>query len=272
MKKFKITIAIAACMLMLLPSAAAHAANYTIVKNDSIYKIGQLFKVPMSTIIQTNSLTTDLIYPGQVLQVPALEYTIKSGDTLIKIANRYHIALADLRQANHISNSLIKTGNILIIPGVMPESQTASSAGTTSKGQAGTSAQSTGTAKAVISYTNNELDLMARLIEAEASGESYQAKVAVGAVVINRVQSKEWAPTITEVIYQKYDKYYQFTPVQNGMINKPASDASIKAAKAALNGEDPSNGAIYFYDGSTTNQWMLSKTVTAHIDSLTFAK
>lgn len=259
MKRLKITIiSIAASVLLFLPAATAYAADYTVVTNDSLFKIGQLFKTPVDTIMQNNSLTSAMIYPGQVLDVPAYIYTVKSGDNLTKIANHYGITLTAMRKANNISGSLIKIGQKLIIPGVKPSGETAV------KPTSGT-----GT---VIPYTKSEVDLLARLIEAEASGESYQAKVAVGAVVINRVQSGEWAPTITDVIYQKYDNYYQFTPVQNGMINKPASDDSIKAVWADLYGSDPSNGAIFYYDGSTTNQWIRSKTVTAHIDDMTFVK
>jgi len=257
MKQLKFTIIIALCILLLLPAVNAYAANYTVATNDSLFKIGQLFKVPVDTLRQDNSLKSDTIYPGQVLYVSALEYTVKSGDTLTKIANHYNVTLTALKKANNKTGSLIKIGQKLIIPGVGTQS---------------TATQNTAGTGTVISYTKSEVDLLARLIEAEASGESYTAKVGVGAVVINRVQSKEWAPTITDVIYQKYGEYYQFTPVANGMINKPATDDSIKAAWAALYGSDPSKGAIYYYDGSTTNQWIMSKTTTAHIDNLTFVK
>jgi spore germination cell wall hydrolase CwlJ-like protein len=232
-----------------------------------------------------------VIYPGQVLYIPAYIYTVKSGDTLTRIANRYGITLTALRTANHISGSLIKIGRKLIIPGydatgkkiitsTGSNSGTGTAAGSSSTSGTSTTAGGSGTSGTtatsgtgtVIPYKSSEVDLLARLIEAEASGESYQAKVAVGGVVVNRIQSNEWAPTITDVIYQKYNSYYQFTPVQNGMINKPASSDSIKAAWAALYGSDPSNGAIFYYDNTTTNQWILSKTVTAHIDNMTFVK
>lgn len=278
MKQLKFSIVIAICALLLFPATNAFAADYKVVTNDSLFKIGQLFSTPVSTIKQDNKLSSDVIYPGQVIKVPAYIYTVKSGDTLTKIANRYGVTLTALRKANGISGSLIKIGQKLSIPGVKPTSGTSTSTSGTnsSTGKTGTSAGGTSTstngAGTVIPYKSSEVDLLARLIEAEASGESYQAKVAVGGVVVNRVQSNDWAPTITDVIYQKYDSYYQFTPVQNGMINKAASDDSIKAAWAALYGSDPSNGAIYYYDGSTTNQWIKSKTVTAHIDDLTFVK
>lgn len=125
-------------------------------------------------------------------------------------------------------------------------------------------------AKAESGYEYN-LDLLARLITAEAQGEPYEAKVAVGAVVMNRVESGQWAGTIKEVIYQNINGYYQFTPVQNGWINKPAEPESIKAAKAAMAGADPTNGAQFYYDDKVTNQWILAKPVSVRIGHMIYA-
>ena len=120
-------------------------------------------------------------------------------------------------------------------------------------------------------YSGKELDLLARLICAEAQGESYDAKVAVGAVVINRVQSGLFANSIADVIYQNIDGYWQFTPVANGWIDKPADSESVSAAKDALNGADPTDGALWYYDDSTTNQFLLAKKVAVKLDHMIFA-
>jgi spore germination cell wall hydrolase CwlJ-like protein len=106
---------------------------------------------------------------------------------------------------------------------------------------------------------------------AETQSEPYNAKVAVGAVVMNRVESGQFADTVKGVIYQKYGEYYQFTPVANGWINKPADADSINAAKDALKGADPANGALWYYDDSTTNQFMLAKKVSVKIGHMVFA-
>ena len=121
------------------------------------------------------------------------------------------------------------------------------------------------------SQYEQDLDLLARLVTAEAQGEPYEAKVAVGAVVINRVQSGQWANTIKGVIYQKSGGYYQFTTVVNGWINKPAEPESIKAAKAAMSGADPTNGAQFYYDDTVTNTWILSKPVSVRIGHMIYA-
>lgn len=252
MKSMKKVVFFAASFLVTLTlcSATALAADYKVSLNDSLYKIGQLFNTPVDTIKADNYLTSDQIHTGQILYVPAKIYTVQSGDTMFLIAQRYGISLASLRKANNKYDDNLIPGNKLILPGVNPA----------------------GGSQTVIPYTNNEVDLLARLITAEAGGESYKAMVGVGAVVINRVQSHEWAPTINDVIYQKYGDFYQFTPVKNGYINKPATDEALRAAWAALYGSDPSNGAIYYFDESSKNQWLWSKTETAHIDKLVFVK
>ncbi|MEG1705680.1 MAG: cell wall hydrolase [Clostridia bacterium] len=109
--------------------------------------------------------------------------------------------------------------------------------------------------------------LLARLINGEARGEPYEGQVAVGAVVLNRVKSSEFPNTISGVIYQKG----QFTCVTDGQFNKPFEKGStvLKAAKEAMNGADPSNGALYFYDPRyTKSKWLFSlktiKTIGGH--------
>ena len=117
----------------------------------------------------------------------------------------------------------------------------------------------------------SDLDLLARLITAEAQGEPYEAQVAVGAVVMNRVESSSWPDSIEGVIYQEIDGFYQFTPVVNGWIDKPAQEQSIRAAKEVLEGTDPTKGAQFYYDDTTTNPWILAKTVSVQIGRMIFA-
>ncbi len=118
--------------------------------------------------------------------------------------------------------------------------------------------------------TEDVLDLLARLITAEAQGEPYETKVAVGAVVMNRVKSSQFPNTIKEVIYQNIDGYIQFTPVANGWIKKPAQEDCIKAAKEAINGADPTNGALFFYSNKSTNAYMLEKKISLKSGNMNF--
>jgi spore germination cell wall hydrolase CwlJ-like protein len=95
---------------------------------------------------------------------------------------------------------------------------------------------------------------------------------AVGGVVVNRVQSTEWPNTISAVINHVIGGYYQFTPVKNGFINNPASKDAIKAAWAAMYDSDPSKHAMFYFDDTSKNQWLWSKTVTVRIDNMVFVK
>ncbi|MBU5333516.1 MAG: LysM peptidoglycan-binding domain-containing protein [Anaerocolumna aminovalerica] len=245
-----------------LSQTTAFAANYKIVKNDSLYKIGNLFGTSISTLKTTNKLQSDKIYPGQILDVPAKIHTVQKGNTLYSIAKKYNVKLFSLRKANHKWDDLILPGRKLIIPA----SKTSSNATLSS------STAKLDSSKAVISYTQEEFDLLARLITAEANGEPYSAMVGIGAVVVNRVKSAEWPNTISAVINDVPGGYYQFTPVENGYINNPATDEAKKAAKEALNGSDPSKKAMFYYDDTCTNEWIKSKPVTVKIGSMIFAK
>jgi spore germination cell wall hydrolase CwlJ-like protein len=181
--------------------------------------------------------------------VSATIYTVKTGDSLYLIAKNNNVTLYSLRAANNKWDDSLYTGQAIILP----YSSTVPNHG-------------------VIAYNQNEFDLLARLITAETLDQPYNAKVAVGAVVINRIKSKQFADTITGVIYQKINGYYQFTPVLNGWINKPATEDSKKAAQDALNGVDPSNGALFYFDDSTTNKWLWSKPITARIGRMVYVE
>lgn len=117
-------------------------------------------------------------------------------------------------------------------------------------------------------YSNSDLTLLARLISGEARGESYTGKVAVGAVVLNRVKSSSFPNTISGVIYQPY----AFTAVSDGQINVPPDNSCYEAAKAAMNGWDPTYGAIYYYNPATaTSKWIFSRKTTVTIGKHVFA-
>lgn len=98
--------------------------------------------------------------------------------------------------------------------------------------------------------------LLARLISAEARGEPYTGQVAVGAVVLNRVEHPSFPNTISGVIYQSG----AFSCLQDGQFNEPVADSAYKAAREALAGADPTGGAIYYFNPATaTSAWIWSR-------------
>jgi spore cortex-lytic enzyme len=111
-------------------------------------------------------------------------------------------------------------------------------------------------------YSQSDYNLLARLISAEARGESYTGQVAVGAVVLNRVEHPSFPNTISGVVYQKG----AFSCLDDGQFNQPVAESCYRAAQDALNGWDPSGGAIYYYNPVTaTNKWIRSRPVIVKI-------
>lgn len=117
------------------------------------------------------------------------------------------------------------------------------------------------------SSSSGDLYLLARLVHGEARGEPYKGKVAVAAVVLNRVKSSSFPNTIAGVIYQRG----AFDAVSDGQINMQPDNESIRAARDAMNGWDPSNGCLYYYNPKTaTSRWMLSRPVLLRIGQHAF--
>lgn len=104
--------------------------------------------------------------------------------------------------------------------------------------------------------SSSQVDLLARLISAEARGEPYSGQVAVGAVVLNRIKHPSFPNTLPGVIYQSG----AFTCITDGQFNQPVAESAYRAARDALNGVDPSGGAIYYFNPSTaTSSWIWSR-------------
>lgn len=103
---------------------------------------------------------------------------------------------------------------------------------------------------------SNSRALLARLISAEARGEPYVGQVAVGAVVLNRVQHPSFPNSIAGVVYQSG----AFSCLMDGQFNQPVAESAYRAADDALNGWDPTGGAIYYFNPATaTSKWIWSR-------------
>lgn len=296
--------------LILLFSETTAAQTYQVKPGDSLFLISRNFGTSIEALKAVNNLPSNLIYPGEILKIPGAgtsSYIVQPGDSLFLIARRYNLSLYELRQANNIWHDYIVPGQILYIPKAQsaPPPQTsvytvrpndslyliAKKYGTTVEkiktlnnlksdiiypGQqlmipsssGGGSAPGTGSLSAADS------DLLARLVRAEAEGEPYEGQVAVAAAVLNRLRDPRYPDTIPGIIYQVLDgKYYQFCPVADGRINLPATASSKRAVQDALQGWDPSGGAIGFYNPVTaTNSWVRQRPVTAVIGNHVFYK
>jgi spore cortex-lytic enzyme len=127
---------------------------------------------------------------------------------------------------------------------------------------------SSSTSSSTSSYNSN-LNLLARVIYGESRGEPYTGQVAVGAVVMNRIKSSSFPNTLSGVVYQSG----AFDAVKDGQVNLTPNSTAIKAAQDAMNGWDPSYGAIYYFNPSTaTNKWIWSRPMTVTIGKHRFCK
>lgn len=233
-------------------SVETYAATHSVVQGDSLYKISQNYNTSVANLMVSNNLKSYNLNVGQTINIPEEKYIVQTGDTLFLISQKHNISLFKLRQANNVWTNNILPGQVLEIPVAekpvteQPKKQSQA-------------------------YTAEELDLLARLIMAETEGQPYEAKVAVGAVVMNRVKSGLFKPTISGVINERINGYYQFTPVENGWIKRAANEECIQAAKEALSGVDNTNGALFYYDDSATNEWILSKPVSVQYGRMIYA-
>lgn len=116
-------------------------------------------------------------------------------------------------------------------------------------------------------YSANEVALLARIISAEARGEPYSGQVAVGAVILNRVAHPSFPNTLAGVIYQPG----AFSCLDDGGVNAAVADSAYRAARDAINGSDPSGGAIYYYNpAQSTNKWIFSRPIITVIGNHRF--
>lgn len=118
-----------------------------------------------------------------------------------------------------------------------------------------------------ILFAEDDVTLLAKIIYAEARGESFEGQVAVGAVVLNRVESTQFPDTIEEVIYQPG----QFSAVSDRQIELTPDDEAYQAALAAIEGQDPTNGAVFYYNPITaTDNWIKTRDVVKSIGNHKF--
>lgn len=261
--KMKHLLPISAVTITLVSNqgVADAATVYTVKKNDTLWDISNQYGVSVQAMKQANHKKNDRIYIGEQLTIPASPsssestsqkdvavsnhsaqavYQVQRGDTLGAIAKRYNVSIQAIKQANHTNGDRIYAGQHLII--------------------------TTG-------ISEQEMDLMARLVTAEAGGEPYAGKVAVAKVILNRVNSTEFPNTITDVIYEPIKYGYAFTPVTDGRINQPATHEARMAVEEAISTKGSNSDWLYFYNPKTsTDKWITTRQTVAVIGNHVFAK
>jgi len=231
-------------MSKFVPKLAVNLLKVTLLTLTAMAILG--IAVPDGECFQN----TDAQFKGQTDSTLTLSYTVQEGDTLYDIARDYQVSVRELMKINNLAGSLIIPGQVLILPEKTP------SEGSLSRGD----------------ISREDLMLLARLIHAEARGESFEGQVAVGAVIMNRVASPYFPKTIREVVYQKSNRVYQFSPVGDGSINLEPNEKAVQAAVQALQGKDPTGGALFFYNPDISmDKWIRTLPVMTRIGNHVFA-
>ncbi len=241
--------------MLLSSNSAAMAASYTVKAGDSLFLIGQRFGVSAQQIQSANNIASTEIRPGQILSIPSSNTsntcTVKPGDTLYLIAQRYGITYQQLMSLNGLSTASIKPGQTLALP-----SQATSQGGSSRQVLASRGA-----------FSRDDITLLARTVYSEARGEPYTGQVAVASVVLNRLEHPDFPNTIRGVIFEPL----AFTAVADGQFWLNPSQTAYSAVNDALNGWDPSNGALYYWNPVTaTSRWIWSRAVTHQIGQHVF--
>lgn len=183
-------------------------------------------------------------------------YTVVEGDTPASISEKFHISESLVLERNTIKDLDIQPGDILkvLIPDIMEHKILASKP----------------ESKLVSIESNPDYILLAKIIQVEVGYESYESQLAVGSVIMNRVNDKRFPNTIHDVIYSRG----QFPPAHNGLLDKSKpSESVLRAAKAVLSGENNVKGALYFYNPNVTKgKFWSSLTLVSKIGNHRYVK
>lgn len=209
-----------------------------------------------SPVFSTDSLLDDLYSANETKQAlserqKTILYQVVKNDTLWEISGKYGVTIESIKRVNNLKSDLIVIGQKLTIK-INEDSKGFSEGVSTYLANSKLSApkkRQVSIASTASPASGDSEYWLAKIIEAEAGGEILKGKIAVGAVVLNRVDDDWFPDSIKDVIFQKYKGNYQFSPVGDGRIYKVKVSAdSIEAARRALQGEDPTNGALFFYN------------------------
>lgn len=258
-KLTKSILSLALSILLTLASTLAAWAgiSYRVKPGDTLWELSNRFDSSVSEIQQASNAGGSYLYTGQMLTIPGVtQYKVMSGDTLWQIARKFNTTIYFLQKMNELSSSNIYVGQFLYVPDNSQGSSNHPTSGSNS------------------SYNQADVYWLSRIISAEARGESQLGQIAVGAVILNRVESSLYPNTVKEVVFQYTGGIPQFSPVADGSIYSEPTASAVKAAYSALAGNDPTYGAIYFYNPQLTSyhNWVRTRPVTVVIGNHVFAK
>ncbi len=258
-KTLTVVTALFLCCSLMTGGGTALADTYNVKAGDSLYSIASNHKITVEELKKANNLQGEKILAGQTLQIPVnyATHRVSVGESLYQLAQRYRCTVSDIKNLNGISGDVIKAGTVLKIP----SSASAHSDGINTRvmSSRGGSYQRT--------YTQADWDMLAQVVYGEARGEVYDGQVAVAAVVLNRLEDDAFPDTLRGVVFQKN----AFTCVNDGQYYLSPNRTAYEAALEAMQGNDPTNGCLYYWNPSTaTSRWIWTRQVETRIGNHVF--
>lgn len=220
------------------------------------------YAIALALVLALCMLFQGAVYAAAVLKVGS------SGDDVVTLQTKlkrwgYYSGAIDGKFGAMTKKAVVyfQQSNGLVADGMVGPA-TAQAMGMTLSTSGGSGSGSGSSSGGSGSSGNSDLYLIARAVYGEARGEPYKGQVAVAAVILNRVKSSEFPNSVSGVVYQNG----AFDAVKDGQVNLTPDETAIKAATDAMNGWDPTNGCLYYYNPATsTNKWMLALPVTLSI-------
>lgn len=264
-------------LLALLFVGSASALDYQVRRGDTLSAIASRYGVTVDQLRAANNLRGSTIIAGQTLRIPiaSAEHVVASGEVLWTIALRYRVTAAEIMRVNGLRSDVIHPGQRLRIPGVTGATTTSASSTTarpassapapsttarstpsaatsTSRPPTSTSSTSSSTGprtNPAVNLTPAELEILARIIKGECPPDvPWEGKVAVAAVVLNRVRHPGFPSTVRGVAHQPAQFSCYNPRMRARLYNGPVPQWCFDAARAAARGEDPSRGATHYFN------------------------
>jgi len=208
--------------------------------------------------------------PNLAPKPPVEEYGEQQGSAYVATLNSYLENIDQVVGSQTINAVKDMQARYRLTPGgiMVIEEPDELSDPATSNSRSNSNPSRSGRSRALMLCSSQDLESLARTVYGEARGESFEGQVAVAAVVLNRVESGQFGSNIRDVIFQRN----AFTAVNDGQYYMQPSEDSYEAARAALNGWDPTNGALYYWNPAiATSRWVRTRTVTSSIGNHVFA-
>ena len=240
------------------PDSSKDRVKYYVQPGDNIGLIARKFNTTIDNLKEINNLSSNHLRINQelIIKLPEfnksdynlpLTYQVESGDSLLAIANEFNVSTWEIKRYNDLELSHLDVSQEISIPFSIPEDDFQAPFDTP---------------------TEKQMDLLARAVYSEARGEPFTGQVAVASVIINRIRNSLFPNTIRGVIFQPY----QFSAVDDGQFWLKPNQTSYLAVRAALQGWDPSQGALYYYNPRTAeSKWVFYRDVIVRIGDHFFA-